>query len=165
MSPTAPFRGDRVIQTRTLHITAPVERVFPLICPIREAEWAEGWSAKVLFAESGVAEENGVYTTQHAGEEDALWLVSHLDPATHWIEFVYLMPRRQIVKLGIWLHPRPDGTTDLEVQYVRTGITPEGNAQLQAPAAAERFRAMMDDWEQSLNHYLRTGRMLKGGHH
>lgn len=52
---------------RTMHGTmrhpAPLERVFPLLCPVREREWLQGWDATMVCSESGVAEPGCVFTT------------------------------------------------------------------------------------------------------
>jgi hypothetical protein len=39
------FTAKRVTHTYTQKLDATPERVFPLLCPVREAEWADGWQA------------------------------------------------------------------------------------------------------------------------
>jgi hypothetical protein len=43
-------------------INAPPDAVFPLICPVREAEWLDGWRYTMLFSVSGVVEQGAVFS-------------------------------------------------------------------------------------------------------
>ena len=45
---------------------AAPEKVFPLLCPVREADWIPGWQYELVYSESGVAELGCVFTTRHA---------------------------------------------------------------------------------------------------
>jgi hypothetical protein len=36
-------------------VAAPPDRVFPLLCPVRERDWLEGWEADMVYSASGVA--------------------------------------------------------------------------------------------------------------
>ena len=42
-----------------LHFDAPPDRVFPLLCPVREYDWIDGWECRMVYAETGVAELGG----------------------------------------------------------------------------------------------------------
>ena len=54
---------------RTDHFDVPAtpDRVFPLLCPVREYEWIPGWECDVLHSVSGVAEEDCVFRTRFPG--------------------------------------------------------------------------------------------------
>jgi len=47
---------------------APPGKVFPLLCPLREYEWIEGWQCEMLHSDSGIAEKNCVFRTRFPGE-------------------------------------------------------------------------------------------------
>jgi hypothetical protein len=47
----------------------------------------------------------------------------------------------------------------VDVTYAHTALGPEGEAALEAWTEA-RFRADLEFWERSMNHYLRTGARL-----
>ena len=53
-------RIDRQFQTR---LTAPPERVFPLLCPIKEYDWIPQWRCEMIYSKSGVAELGCVFKT------------------------------------------------------------------------------------------------------
>ncbi len=156
-----PFRGRRSVMRFTQLIHAAPDRVFPLICPVREGEWAEGWKGRPVFAASGLAEENGVYVTEHEGEkEPTLWLATRHDPKTGEIELVYVVPATQIVRLSMRVEPAEGGRSTIHVKYVRTGISETGNRQI-AALDDTRFLAAMREWETALDHYLATGKRLE----
>jgi len=53
----------RVTRTFTQHLVAEPSRVFPLLCPVREADWLEGWDPLLIVSESGIAEPDCVFVT------------------------------------------------------------------------------------------------------
>ena len=34
-------------------VAAPPEKIFPLLCPVREKEWIPGWHAETVYLASG----------------------------------------------------------------------------------------------------------------
>ncbi|HET8796262.1 MAG TPA: hypothetical protein VFO89_01135 [Thermoanaerobaculia bacterium] len=148
----ADFHGRRAVLERTITIHAGPETVFPLLCPVREAEWIDGWIGRAVFAESGVAEENGVYVTRRDDGGDTIWLVTRHDPVRHEIELVYFMPGLQANRLFVRVEPLAREKSAIAVRYVRTGLSESGN---ESVAAAEaQFGTMMDQWESSLDAYV-----------
>lgn len=76
------FTAKRIVRSYRQAINAPAEEVFPLICPVREAEWLDGWDYRMVYSESGIAEEGCVFTSHHPGEEsDTIWIITQHDPA------------------------------------------------------------------------------------
>ena len=153
------FRGVRLVSTYTQVIDATPERVFPLLCPVREAAWVDGWVGRPVFAGSGVAEPDGVYVTQRAQQSpNTLWVVTRLDPTTRDVEFVGFVPRRQVFRLCIAVRSLDLHRSQVAIAYVRTGITTEGNTELEELRRTNGDAAMMREWELDMNHYLTTGR-------
>lgn len=56
-------KPNRVTRTYTQHIQAAPDAVFPLLCPVREAERIPGWDPVAVFSESGFAEVDCVFRT------------------------------------------------------------------------------------------------------
>jgi hypothetical protein len=156
------FKGQRAILTRTISIDSTPGAIFPLLCPVREGEWADGWVGKPVFSVSGYAEENGLFATEHAGEEDTLWFVTKRDTTTYEIEFVYFAPHVQVVRLTIRVTPQSADKSNISVKYIRTGISEAGNEFIKNSGA--HFDKMMTEWKTSLNHYMKTGELLKQSH-
>jgi len=152
-SPAAGFRGRRAKTDYTHEVEAPPEAVFPLLCPVREYEWVEGWTCEMVFSESGVAEENCVFRTGGAPHGVATWCVTRYElPAK--IEFV-VVAADMVMRLSITLERTAAGT---KLHWVRlfTGLTDEGNAHA-GDRTVERDRALGEQ----LNYFLKTGKMLR----
>ena len=67
------FDAKRVSHEYTQTNDAPPEKVFPLLCPVREADWVPGWQYRLIYSESGVAEDGCVFSTPNdAGPETRL---------------------------------------------------------------------------------------------
>jgi len=151
------FKGSRRVLESTISIASDPDTIFPLLCPVREAEWLEGWEGRPIFAASGVAELDGVYSTAHGGEEDTLWVITRFEPARRELEFVSFIPEMQVVHLGIRVAPEGKDRSRLSVRYVRTGLSDRGNLAIEQLATTGEFAAMMSDWERSMNRFLQAG--------
>ena len=57
----------------TFGIEAPPERVFPLLCPVREHEWIPAWKAEMVHSKSGFAELDCVFRTNNPLEGNRTW--------------------------------------------------------------------------------------------
>jgi hypothetical protein len=75
------FTANRVVKEYVHEVHARPEKVFPLLCPVREYEWIEGWNCDMLYSESGVAEDNCVFRTHLPDRGEATWVVSKYDRA------------------------------------------------------------------------------------
>lgn len=43
------FTAKRITRTYGQTINASPEQVFPLICPVRETEWLDGWRYRMIY--------------------------------------------------------------------------------------------------------------------
>lgn len=154
------FIGKRVVRSYTQIIHAAPETAFPLLCPVREVEWLEGWNSRVIHAPSGLAETNGVYASLHPGESDTIWMITQKDERRHTIEFVYFVPGARVTRLNIAVHPAEGKNSRVEITYVYTGISESGNREIAEHCAEDRFILQMRHWEASMNHFLETGKLL-----
>jgi len=151
-------KPTRVTRTYEQHLLAPPQRVFPLLCPVREADWIEGWDPLFVLSESGVAEPNCVFATENAAGR-SVWIVTRHEPPHH-LEMVFVNPSVTACTLTIRLEPGADGCT-ATVTYAHTSLGPEGDTFV-AGFTPEHYTARMVDWETRLNHYLKTGACLRG---
>src|SRR2546427_12204443 len=62
----------RVTHEYTQTNDAPPEIVFPMLCPVREADWVPGWQYKMIYSKSGMAEAGCVFTTPNGWHGDYL---------------------------------------------------------------------------------------------
>jgi hypothetical protein len=124
-SPEPGFRGKRARTEYAHELTAPPEDVFPLLCPVREYDWLEGWTCEMIYSESGVAEENCVFRTDRAPHGLSTWYVTRYEPLRE-IEFV-VVATDMATRLSIRLERTPAGTK-LHWTRLFTGLTDAGNA-------------------------------------
>jgi hypothetical protein len=152
------FLPQRISKETELTIDADPRKVFPLLCPVREYEWIEPWRCRMLYSDSGVAENNCIFETDfpHNGGRET-WIVSHYEK-DRGIEFVRFTPDEKIIKLDICLSRTRAGGTRLLWRKIYTGLSPEGNQVI--TAMANDFKDEAERIAKMLNHYLKTGRML-----
>jgi hypothetical protein len=156
------FAAKKLTRRYTQTIDAPAERVFPLLCPVREEEWLEGWRYRMMASKSGLVEHGAVFSTPGEGEPDTVWIVTAHDPERHVVEFVRFTPQSRVCVLRIAVRPANQGRSAVDIAYTYTGIAPAGNAFID-DLTEESFLDAVRFWERSMNHWLRTGERLKRG--
>jgi hypothetical protein len=148
---------NRVTRSFTQHLNAPPARVFPLLCPVREADWIDGWDPKLVITAGGVAEPDCVFVTA-AEPADAIWVVTRHEPDT-FIEMLKISPGVTACRLTIALRAAGPGC-EAAVTYMHTSLGPAGDAFV-AGFTEAHYVAFMRAWETRLNHYLDTGETLR----
>jgi hypothetical protein len=142
---------NRVTHTYRQRLNGSVSKVFPLLCPVREAEWIHGWSPVLVLSQSGYAEQDCVFITD-AKVHDSIWYVTRHDPARGYVEMIKITPRVRPAKPGC----------EAEITYSHTSLGPEGDVFV-AGFTAEYYVQFMREWESRLNHYLKHGVALAAG--
>jgi hypothetical protein len=84
-------RPNRVTRSYTQHLVAEPSTVFPLLCPVREADWIDGWDPRLVLSHSGFAEPDCVFVTE-AGQRDAIWYVTRHEPDNGFVEIIKITP-------------------------------------------------------------------------
>lgn len=154
------FKAKQVTKTYTQQNTGTPEDVFPLLCPVREADWLDGWQYEMVYSKSGLVEENCVFTTPHHGTHRTIWHVTKHDPKYHEVEFVRVTPEENVVRINIKLKDNDNETTAAHITYQYTALSEVQNQFIENDLDAS-FTASMKWWERAINHYLSTGEMLK----
>lgn len=149
----------RVVHSYTQINVAPPGIVFPLLCPVREAEWVPGWKYRMIFSNSGVAELGCVFATPNESGGETIWIVTRYDPPEFAIEFAWTWPEMIATRLEIQLADGEDGTTLTEIRYTYTALTQAGEAEL-SKYDDSWFERRMKVWEDSINGYLLESRRL-----
>lgn len=67
------FQAQRAVRSCRQTIDAKPEVVFPLLCPVREAEWLDGWNCRMIYSVGGLVEEGAVFSTSKPGEETTVF--------------------------------------------------------------------------------------------
>jgi hypothetical protein len=157
------FKAKRITRTYRQNISGTAETVFPLLCPVREAEWLEGWRYQIIHSVSGLAEEGCVFATPGNDEEDTVWVITRHDTAYYEVDFVRFTPASRTCVLKIAVTPDGESDSTVDISYTYTGITEEGNAWIDN-FTEESFLEAVKFWERSMNHFLKTGEKLLRRH-
>jgi hypothetical protein len=150
-------KPNRATHTYRQSLHAPPAKVFPLLCPVREAEWADGWDPELVVSSSGVAERDCVFITpDNSGK--ALWYITRHEPEKCFVEMLKILPGVTACRLTIQLSENGDGCF-ADVTYSHTSIGPAGD-EFVAKFTADYYQKFMQAWETALNHFLTTGSRL-----
>jgi hypothetical protein len=153
------FKGVQSLRTYEQSNNAPPDVVFPLLCPVREKDWIDGWDYKMIFSESGLIEKDCVFSTPHHGNEQTIWYVTVHDKENYKIEFVRVTPNEEVVKINIYLIDNGNGTTTSNITYRYTALNSNKNLWIKEKLDSE-FKENMIKWEKAINFYIETGKKL-----
>jgi len=162
------FKGYRVSHEFNQTNSATPDKVFPLLCPVRETDWIPAWRYNLIYSDSGVAELGCIFTTpnmpvpgaQSQAPSETTWMTIDYDPAAFRIAYIWITPGRVATELRIQLTPLPAGKTQTYIRFRYTGLSPEGNREVEGFDRVW-FESKMQGWEKSINHYLRTGKLIE----
>jgi hypothetical protein len=147
----------KYVKKHRMRIEAKPEDIFPLLCPVREAEWIDGWSYELIHSESGMAELGCVFKTNRAPENEAYWIMTRCDPKRE-AEYIRFVTGKMFVALSFILEETDYGTA-VDVTYAFTGVTPEGNKFVENTVPTYIDLAIKH-LEASLNYFVKTGDKL-----
>jgi hypothetical protein len=144
--------------TYTQAIAATPDEVFPLLCPVREEDWAPGWRTRLVMSKSGLIEEDCMFITP--GEPaDAIWIVTDHDPEAHRVRMYKVVPGVVVSRLEIALAEDGPGTK-ATIAYEHTALSEAGRV-IVAEHTEASYRKFMKGWEAAMNSYLKTGKMTE----
>jgi hypothetical protein len=138
-----------------MRLPAAPERVFPLLCPVREAEWLPGWSAEVLHSVSGVAEPGCVFRTRDHDGRERIWTLTRHDPRAGVVQFAQFIAGLAVLRLDIELEGEGRGTR-ARWTYTVAALEP-GHAEFFAAYAEAPFQERMRHLERCLAGFLGAG--------
>ena len=151
-------KPNRASHTYRQNLFATPAKVFPLLCPVREAEWASGWLPDLVISSSGVAERDCAFLTPDEPAQ-AIWYVTRYEPERWFVEMLKILPGVTACRLQIQLSENGEGCF-ADVTYTHTSLGPAGD-EFVAKFTADYYRNFMQVWEAALNHFLKTGTRLE----
>ncbi len=157
------FIANRITQSHRQTIFASPEKVFPLLCPVREADWLDGWQYNMVYSESGLVEPGAVFTTPHHDDEETTWVVTKHDRENFLVEFVRFTPGSRTCCLYIRVAQKNSNESYVDISYTYTAVSQHGNDFIESFTEAS-FQHSMKFWEDAMNHYLQTDEMLPKEH-
>lgn len=150
-------RPKRVLRSYTQTLIGSPSKVFPLLCPVREADWIDGWDPVVVLSGSGVAEADCVFVTS-ARPHNAIWYITRHEP-DQFVEMIKITPGLTACKLQIEVRASGGGSR-ATISYMHTSLGSEGDAFVESFTEAF-YDKFMQDWESRMNHYLKEGTALR----
>jgi hypothetical protein len=154
------FKARHIIRSYAQTINADPSKVFDLICPVKEADWLDGWDCTLLYSKSGFAEAGCVFLSRQEGEKDTIWMITKRDVENKVVEFVRATPESRIARLTVSVKEMGEGRSRVVVTYDFTALSEAGNHFLEQ-YTEQAFIETMQFWEKSMNYYLETGKILK----
>jgi hypothetical protein len=147
-------KPNRATHTYRQRLHAAPARVFPLLCPVRETEWANGWLPELVISSSGVAERDGIFfTPEKLGT--GIWYITRHEPERWFVEMLKILPGVTACRLEIQLSENGDECF-ADITYSHTSIGCAGD-EFVATFTADYYQRFMQVWERELNHFLKTG--------
>jgi hypothetical protein len=151
------FKAKRKRQSFSGTWETTVEKLFPLFCPAREADWIPGWDCELIYTDSGYVEEDCIFKTDKANPVgEGLWMFTGFE-INRYVDFIRI--REDIVTHAhITVTDNDDGTVTVVWDMVSTGLTAKGNEQVdKMPEQDAHFGAFI----KMIGHYLKEGTMIR----
>ena len=152
------FKAVRLIKDFKMLVPGEQDRIFPLLCPVRENEWLPYWSCGIVHSDSGKAEKDCVFITNFPDRGDMIWVTTKYDPPNN-IQYTIFKPNSHVWNIEIFLEQQKPNKTQLLWQHTFTGLTPSGNKYL-AEYTDAKHRSHLRLIEKALNHFVDTGKMI-----
>lgn len=153
------FKSQRVQRFAEFTVYAPVQVAFPLFGPIKEKLWAPGWEPEIIYSTTHDVEEHMVFKTNPSPEETEpyLWVINQYKPEAYFVAYTVSTSQR-IWFITVCCEPA-EAETKVKVSYSYTGLTPEGD-RLNEIAIEKMVARNLTDWQEAINHYIKTGKQL-----
>jgi hypothetical protein len=132
-----------------------VGHVFPLFSPLGEKNWVPGWDPELLHP-PGVSWQDGLIFRTAEDSGPAVWIVSHLDVATHRVTYHRVEPGLYVARIDVTCDDVSAGVTDVSTVYTFVGLSEEGNKAISVMSALE-YEAKMTRWTTWLQSHLANG--------
>ena len=112
----------------------------------------------IIVSFSGVAERDCVFITPDERGK-IIWYVTRHEPERWFVEMLKILPGVTACRLEIQLSENGSGCF-ADVTYSHTSMSAAGD-EFVASFTSEHYQKSMQAWEKALNHFLKTGRLLR----
>ncbi len=150
-------------QKATIAVNGDPDAVFALMCPVREYEWEPGWTTNIILSNSGLVEQDCIFTTPagaSTGSNDksgeALWVTSLHDAKKRILTMIKFTPGECVTRLDIAVDETQGGAS-VTTSYEHTALSDAGRAVVDNHGAAN-FDAMMAQWKTAIETCLDAGK-------
>jgi hypothetical protein len=150
--------SERVFAPRSVELKggfvleSPVTAVFDLFSPLGERAWVPGWSPELLHPPGATWERGQVFRTGNDVQQ-AVWVVTDLDPLSQTVEYHRIEPGRYVARVSVKCFQRATEKTEVTVSYLFVGLSEAGNAEI-AEMTNESFARKMEQWKRWIDGYM-----------
>jgi hypothetical protein len=118
------FQAERKKMFSEAQIGFSREQVYPLLCPIREYDWIDGWQCELIASDSGFAEENCIFKTDLPPFGKETWYFLNYILNDSFIAIRYRS--NSILRVDFSLIPEEKGCR-LHLDFILTATDDSGN--------------------------------------
>jgi hypothetical protein len=142
-------------QSFSIHLNGSVAKATPFFGPVRESEWAPGWTPRFVHPSEGIQCEGAVFTTTNPDGKQRLWMLTAYDPSEGRVEYVVITAGLTANQIKIQVSRDGENRCQATITYRHTALSVAGNAEVAKldPAWREQQRS---HWENAINAALRT---------
>jgi hypothetical protein len=138
----------------SLVVHLPYAETDPLFGPEGERAWAgKHWDPQFIYPKPAHDVEGAVFTIKH-GAFSAVWVNTVFDLEARRFQYVDFIPDLMVATIDVRFKPLNETTTQVNVAYARTALTPDGNEHV--VAMTEGDKSAGKDWQQAIDGYLAT---------
>ena len=148
-----------------VHVKAPVEKVFPLCCPVEEYRWIPGWKCHLIHCPNDKVELGTIFSEVSSApfllssfRGKTTWTAIMHDPDNHKLHF-RLDNEKSSSLYTIELQDDGRGGTVGALDFTYTAINDKGGGYA-GKNMEEKIRVMLSIISAMLRHYCETGKML-----
>ena len=148
-----------------VHVKAPVEKVFPLCCPVEEYRWIPGWKCHLIHCPNDKVELGTIFSEVSS----APFLLSSFRGKTTWTAIMHdsdnyklhfrLDNEKSSSLYTIELQDDGRGGTAGALDFTYTAINDKGSG-YGVKNMEDKIRVMLSIISAMLRHYCETGKML-----
>jgi len=135
-----------------LVVHASYARTAPLFGPEAERAWAgKHWNPEFIHPQPAHDIEGAVFTIQR-GPYKAVWVNTLFDVETRHFQYVYFVADLMVTVIDVRFNPAGPDSTDVNVVYTRTALTPEGNEHVTVMIEGDKIACK--EWQKAIDDYL-----------
>jgi len=132
------------------------ERIFPLLCPAREADWIPGWNCELIYTKTGYAEDKCIFRTDKSNSAgEGLWTFTGFK-LNEYIEFVKFQ-EDILMHCKISITQNQNGTTTASWNITSTALTENGNKEIDKMSKEDKSSKALFNM---IDHYLKKGKKI-----
>jgi len=151
---TAPTKLMHVSTSFDLVVHALYAETAPLFGPEGERVWAgNDWNPQFLYPQPAQDSEGAVFTIQR-GPLNVVWVNTLFDLEARHFQYVYFITDVMVTTIDLRFMPVSNESTQVNVIYTRTALTPEGNKRVAAMRDHDTHAGK--DWQEQIDAYLRS---------